>query len=72
MRPQSQDVEKQSNQPPEPGGDPAQRPKNLPTPRPEQDQGKHTEDEEGVEGFGRIPKKDVPSSKGTPPPHQIF
>jgi len=72
MKPQSQDVEKQSNQPPKPGGDPAQQPKNLPTPRPDRDRAKDTEDEKGVEGYGRIPKKEVPPSKGTPRPHQIY
>jgi hypothetical protein len=58
------------NQPPTPGGDPVQGPKDLPTPRAGQDKGKgKTEDKEG---FGHIGNKDVPSSKGTPEPHEIF
>jgi hypothetical protein len=54
------------NQPPSPGGDPDQRP----TPRAGQDKGTYkTKDKEG---FGHIGNKDVPSSKETPEPHQIF
>jgi hypothetical protein len=57
-------------QPPSPGGDPDQGPNDLPTPRAGQDKGKDkTKDKEG---FGHIGKKDVPSSNGTPEPHQIF
>lgn len=66
MRPQSQDIEKQSEQPPRPGGDPSQQPQNLPARRPGQDRAKNTEDEKGVEGYGSIPKKEVP------PAHQIY
>jgi hypothetical protein len=51
-------------------GDPTQEPKDLPTPRTGQDKGKDkTEDKKG---FGHIGNKDVPSSKGTPEPHEIF
>lgn len=61
--------------PPEPGGDPDQPPTDLPAPRPGQDHvSDRTNDKKGddKEGFGHIGNKDVPSSKGTPEPHQIF
>jgi hypothetical protein len=72
MGTQAQDSGNQNraNQPPTPGGDPDQAPKDLPTPRAGQDKGKDkTKDKEG---FGHIGNKDVPSSKGTPEPHDIF
>ena len=72
MGTQAQDSGNQNraNQPPTPGGDPDQAPKDLPTPRAGQDKGKNkTKDKEG---FGHIGNKDVPSSKGTPEPHDIF
>lgn len=69
MATQAQDPGGQ-NQPPSPGGDPDQRPNDLPTPRAGQDKGKDkTKDKEG---FGHIGNKDVPSSEETPEPHQIF
>jgi hypothetical protein len=58
------------NQPPTPGGDPDQGPKDLPIPRAGQDKGKNKTGEK--EGYGHIGNKDVPASKGTPEPHEIF
>jgi hypothetical protein len=72
METEPQDAGDQNHldRPPTPGGDPDQPPTDLPTPRAGQDKGKDkTKDKEG---FGHIGNKDVPSSKETPEPHQIF
>jgi hypothetical protein len=68
MGTQAQDAGNQNraNQPPTPGGDPEQAPKDLPTPRGGQDKGK--DKTKNKEGFGHIGNKDVPTSKGTPEP----
>jgi hypothetical protein len=59
--------------PPSPGGDPAQPPQDLPTPRAGQDKGKDKEkNADDQDGYGPIGKKDVPSSPDTPEPHQIY
>jgi hypothetical protein len=58
-----------TNQPPSPGGDPDQAPKNLPTPG-GQDKGKDKAQDKA--GFGHIGRKNVPSTKGAPEPHEIF
>jgi hypothetical protein len=66
----SRDERDRRDQPPAPGGDPDQPPTDLPAPRTGQDR-----DPGGMndkDGFGHIGNKDVPSSKGTPKPHQIF
>jgi hypothetical protein len=60
----------QVDQPPSPGGDPDQPPKDLPTPRSGQDEG--SDKTKDKEGFGHIGRKNVPSTKGAPEPHEIF
>jgi hypothetical protein len=68
---QAQDAssQKATDQPPSPGGDPDQPPSDLPTPN-AQDKGKDKPQDQ--EGFGHIGRKNVPASKGTPEPHEIF
>ena len=70
MGTQSAGNQNRPDQPPTPGGDPNQGPNDLPTPRPGQDKGK--KENEDKEGYGHIANKDVPSSEGTPEPHEIF
>jgi hypothetical protein len=72
METQAQDLGNQNrgNQPPKPGGDPEEEPKDVPAPRAGQDKGK--DNAKDKEGFGHIGNKDVPASKGTPEPHEIF
>jgi hypothetical protein len=66
----TRDEQDRGDQPPAPGGDPDQPPADLPAPRDGQD---HVSDRTNdKEGFGHIGNKDVPASKGTPEPHQIF
>jgi hypothetical protein len=67
---QSPGNQNRPDQPRTPGGDPNQGPSDLPTPRPGQDKGKN--ENKDKEGFGHIGNKDVPSSEGTPEPHEIF
>jgi hypothetical protein len=70
MGSQAQDPGSQNrtNQPPSPGGDPDQGPKDLPTPRSGQDEG----NDKTKEGFGHIGRKNVPSTEGAPEPHELF
>jgi hypothetical protein len=72
MGTQSPGNQNRSDQPPTPGGDPNQETSDIDilTPRPGQDKGKN--ENEDKKGFGHIGNKDVPSSEGTPEPHEIF
>jgi hypothetical protein len=57
-----------TNQPPSPGGDPAQPPPDLPRPAADKQKGQVKD----PASYGPVEERETPAPDGAPEPHQIF